>query len=98
MRHVTRRSRNLVFPAQKNVSRPIATNLKTKPTTKMKNMKINMPTRILNLLTAAALLAGTQIGWSLGPGFTYEGRLRDNGNFPNATYDMRFTLYDALTG
>jgi len=32
-----------------------------------------------------------------GTAFTYQGRLADNGAAANGTYDLRFTLYDALT-
>ena len=33
-----------------------------------------------------------------GSGFTYQGRLNDNGSPANGQYDLQFTLYDALTG
>lgn len=34
----------------------------------------------------------------VGSGFTYQGRLKDGGNPANGSYDLQFTLYDALTG
>lgn len=34
----------------------------------------------------------------VGSGFTYQGRLLDGGNPANGQYDLRFTLFDALTG
>src|SRR5262244_1085985 len=30
--------------------------------------------------------------------FTYQGRLVDNGNLANTSYDMQFKLFDALSG
>jgi photosystem II stability/assembly factor-like uncharacterized protein len=32
-----------------------------------------------------------------GTAFTYQGRLNDNGSAANGTYDLRFTIYDALS-
>jgi len=32
-----------------------------------------------------------------GTAFTYQGRLNDNGAAANANYDLRFTIYDAIT-
>ena len=34
----------------------------------------------------------------VGGGFTYQGRLTSSGSPANGQYDLRFTLYDALTG
>ena len=39
-----------------------------------------------------------QAATALGTGFTYQGRLTDAGSPANATYDIRFILYDAETG
>lgn len=39
-----------------------------------------------------------QAATALGTGFTYQGRLTDAGSPANATYDLRFILYDAETG
>ncbi len=35
---------------------------------------------------------------SIGTTFSYQGRLNDNGTPANGVYDLRFTLYDALSG
>src|SRR5512135_238287 len=37
-------------------------------------------------------------GVAAGTGFTYQGRLLDNGVPANGQYDIAFTLYDALSG
>lgn len=44
------------------------------------------------LVTAAPLSAA-----AVGTGFTYQGRLRDNAQAANGTYDFTFTLYDAAS-
>lgn len=44
---------------------------------------------------AARVLAASS---PLGTGFTYQGRLTDNGQPANGPYDMQFTLYDAASG
>jgi hypothetical protein len=38
--------------------------------------------------------AATAVATPLGNGFTYQGRLTDNGGLPTGTYDMQFTLFD----
>jgi hypothetical protein len=35
---------------------------------------------------------------ALGTTFTYQGRLADTGSAANGVYDLRFALYDALSG
>lgn len=42
--------------------------------------------------------AGMSKAAPVGTVFTYQGRLTDAGNPANATYDFKFSLYDALTG
>jgi hypothetical protein len=44
---------------------------------------------------AVVIFAVSQSLFGDGTAFTYQGRLADNGSLPNATYDMRFSLYDA---
>ncbi len=44
------------------------------------------------------LLAGTSHSRAQGTAFTYQGWLTDNGAPANGAYNLRFTLYDALTG
>src|SRR5262245_27504801 len=36
-------------------------------------------------------------GYGQGTAFTYQGRLADSGNSANGIYDLRFTIYDALS-
>jgi hypothetical protein len=50
------------------------------------------------LLATQQASASTQPLTPVGSGFTYQGRLLDGGNPANGTYDLRFTLFDALTG
>lgn len=47
---------------------------------------------------AGALASENAQEATLGSGFTYQGRLTDNGNPANGSYDLRFTLFDASTG
>lgn len=49
------------------------------------------------LVTALATLLYSTQAAPLGTAFTYQGRLVDNGSPANGTYDLRFTLYDALS-
>src|SRR4051812_7680161 len=56
----------------------------------------------------APIIAGQRIGdaparpnaplTSVSSGFTYQGRLTSSGSSANGQYDLRFALYDALTG
>ncbi|KAB2661229.1 MAG: hypothetical protein DVB31_12635 [Verrucomicrobia bacterium] len=61
------------------------------------------PTRISRLIAsiatlAATLVPGLALAVSLGTGFTYQGRLQDNGQPANGTYDFVFTIYDTSGG
>src|SRR4030095_13392167 len=58
-----------------------------------------MKTRLLNLILAT-LTAGTAplAAAPLGTTINYQGRLTSNGNGANGQYDMRFELYNAVTG
>lgn len=49
------------------------------------------------LVTALATLLYSTQAAPLGTAFTYQGRLVDNGSPANGNYDLRFTLYDALS-
>jgi hypothetical protein len=51
---------------------------------------------IATLLAAASLTLSAYAQSSTA--FTYQGFLRDNGAPANGTYDLRFALYDALSG
>src|SRR5439155_14161746 len=54
-----------------------------------------------SLLTSCilcTLLLGVLAASGQGTAFTYQGRLADTGASANGTYDLRFNLYDALTG
>lgn len=46
------------------------------------------------LLTTGGSVAQEKVG----PGFTYQGFLKDSGNPANGTYDFEFRLYDAASG
>jgi hypothetical protein len=59
-----------------------------------KKMKIQPSILISTLL----LLSGLPGASAQGTAFTYQGRLNDNGAPANGSYDLAFTLYDALTG
>ena len=50
------------------------------------------------LTTCYALAFGAQLAAAQGTAFTYQGRLNDGGNAANGNYDLKFSLYDALTG
>src|SRR5881397_1083547 len=50
-------------------------------------------TSILLLLLHGALQATSPLGTA----FTYQGRLTDNGSLANGNYDLRFSLYDAVS-
>ena len=60
-----------------------------------------MKTKPHGLFIALALLltlsSQPSIVLAQGTAFTYNGRLNDNGNPANGSYDLRFTLYDAVT-
>ncbi|HEX8338177.1 MAG TPA: tail fiber domain-containing protein [Pyrinomonadaceae bacterium] len=50
------------------------------------------------LSTVLYLLCGANAAMGQTTNFTYQGRLSDGSTLANGTYDMKFTLYDALTG
>ena len=50
------------------------------------------------VVTVAALCTVTSRGDPLGPGFTYQGRLTQNGQPVNGSVNLAFFLYDAATG
>jgi hypothetical protein len=58
-------------------------------------MKTN-PT-ISKLLALAALLSLNSTAFAQGTAFNYQGRLNDNGTPANGSYDLSFTLCDAVT-
>lgn len=57
-----------------------------------------MQTNTLAALGAVlALSAVSTLATPLGPAFNYQGRLSDGTNVANGSYDLKFSLYDALT-
>lgn len=44
-----------------------------------------------------SISAITQVAFSQGTGFTYQGQLQNNGNLVDGYYDMRFHIYSAVT-
>ena len=54
-------------------------------------------TRIVTLLTLLVLSGGPVLAAPLGTAFTYQGKLVEGGNPANGSYDLKFTLYDALS-
>ncbi|MCC6823297.1 MAG: hypothetical protein IT579_21415 [Verrucomicrobia subdivision 3 bacterium] len=50
-----------------------------------------------SLLTMIALAGLGLPAAAQGPAFTYQGRLNDGANPSNGNYDLRFTIYDAIT-
>lgn len=57
-----------------------------------------MKMRVSVALAAAAIVLGSSPVRGQGTGFTYQGRLTDTGVPVSSSYDMRFQLFDALTG
>jgi len=55
-------------------------------------MKLNVWLAILFLLGCSLHSSDAQ-----GTAFTYQGRLNDGGGLANGTYDLRFSIYDAVT-
>jgi hypothetical protein len=56
-------------------------------------------TRLLLAYIAALSSVNIQLtAFAQGTAFTYQGRLADNGSLPNASYDMKFSLWAAATG
>ena len=53
---------------------------------------------IQNLLTVLAIFAGINHAAAQGTAFTYQGRFNDGTNPATGNYDLRFTIYDAVTG
>jgi hypothetical protein len=51
----------------------------------------------LGLILAASLMAFTRMAFAQGTAITYQGRLNDGSAPASGNYDLRFTLYDALT-
>src|ERR1035441_6402451 len=57
-----------------------------------------MKNKIQNLLTVLAIFAGINHVAAQGTAFTYQGRFNDGTNPATGIYDLRFTIYDAVTG
>src|ERR1039458_7861617 len=57
-----------------------------------------MKNKIQNLLTVLAIFAGINHVAAQGTAFTYQGRFNDGTNPATGNYDLRFTIYDAVTG
>jgi len=56
-----------------------------------------MKNKLFALTTLLILLSIPNQGAPLGTAFTYQGRLTDNSSAANGTYDLRVTLYHAVT-
>ena len=52
--------------------------------------------RLVFISTLSLLL--TSAVWAQGTAFTYQSRLNDNGALANGSYDMQFSLFDAVNG
>src|SRR5438477_4988511 len=63
-------------------------------------MHTGLTTRIMGLALLGLSTLNPQLSsaFAQGTAFTYEGRLSDNGAPANGSYDLEFTIYDALTG
>jgi hypothetical protein len=59
---------------------------------KIKDLKLGLSFLLLGLLSVPV------VAHAQGTGFTYNGRLNNNGASANGSYDMRFTIYDAGAG
>src|ERR1700722_12565904 len=56
-----------------------------------------MKKQLLLLLVALAVLAGVNQATAQGTAFTYQGRLMNGTNTANGSYDLTFSLYNAVT-
>ncbi len=54
--------------------------------------------RMIGIVWSTAIATVVYAGTPLGTAFTYQGQLKDGGSPANGTYDVRFALYDQLTG
>ncbi len=50
------------------------------------------------VLASGSTASASPLASALGTGFTYQGKLTDGGAPANGTYDLEFSLYDALSG
>ena len=65
----------------------------------MKVTSSKSPTFAPRLIGAILMLfASVHCLFGQGTAFTYQGRLTDNGSLPNASYDMKFSVYDSANG
>jgi hypothetical protein len=53
---------------------------------------------VVSLVGLLSLLGGASMADPLGAAFTYQGKLADGNSAVSGIYDLRFTLYDALSG
>ena len=67
------------------------------PSNKAKSMKNKQIITTVALLTCLSTLNPQLSAALLGTAFTYQGRLTDGANPATGNYDLRFTVYDALT-
>ena len=49
-------------------------------------------------LAVAQIVVATGSAWSQGTAFTYQGQLLSGAGLANGSYDLRFTVYDAIAG
>src|SRR5258705_7337990 len=65
----------------------------------MKNFHTSRITlQVLALLALATINSQLSTALAQGSAFTYQGRLNDSGSPAMGIYDLRFTIYDALSG
>ena len=61
-------------------------------------MRTNQPVCGISLLTAFALILTLDVGVSQTTAFTYQGQLTESGSPATGQYDLRFGIYDVLSG
>jgi len=69
----------------------------TRTSTKTQRRKTAMKRSFLVLVLLANVMLSPAHAAPLGTGFTYQGRLTDNEQLANGTYDFQFRLFDAAT-
>ena len=61
------------------------------------NKTKSMKTKLTMIIALLAFSMGIVSAAPLGTAFTYQGRLTDGANVASGNYDLRFTIYDAVT-
>src|ERR1039458_9568758 len=63
-----------------------------------RTMKSKITLTTLALLALSTLSPESSTAFAQGTAFTYQGRLNNSGGPANGLYDLRFAVWDALTG